>query len=51
MHMIGQFRDLDDPDSFGWMRGFMTWTRVSGRSRLSTVARFGKRTAGLPTTR
>ena len=22
MHVLGQFRDLDDPDSFVWLRGF-----------------------------
>jgi hypothetical protein len=22
MHLLGQFRDLDDPDSFVWLRGF-----------------------------
>lgn len=26
MHVIGQFRDLDDPDSFVWMRGFQDMT-------------------------
>ena len=26
MHILGQFRDLDDPDSFVWLRGFSDMT-------------------------
>ena len=26
MHVLGQFRDLDDPDSFVWLRGFSDMT-------------------------
>jgi quinol monooxygenase YgiN len=30
MHLLGQFRDLDDPDSFVWLRGFQD---MSARKR------------------
>jgi len=31
MHLLGQFRDLDDPDRFVWMRGFKDMTsRLAG---------------------
>jgi quinol monooxygenase YgiN len=26
MHIVGQFRDLDDPDRFVWMRAYDSWT-------------------------
>jgi hypothetical protein len=25
LHLFGQFRDLDDPDRFVWLRGFASW--------------------------
>ena len=35
MHIVGQFRDLDDPDRFVWIRGF---TDMS--SRLAALPNF-----------
>lgn len=26
MHIVGQFRDLDDPDRFVWLRAYESWT-------------------------
>ena len=31
IRIIGQYRDLDDPDRFVWLRSFPTWN--PGRSR------------------
>lgn len=35
IHVVGQFRDLDDPDRFVWMRGFQSMA-----ARSETLARF-----------
>ena len=45
MHIVGQFRDLDDPDRFVWIRGFTDMSSRERRCRRSTAARCGRSTA------
>ena len=41
MEILGQFRDLDDPDSFVWLRAFATCPRERAGSRPSTAVLYG----------
>ncbi len=43
--VLGQFRDLDDPDRFVWLRGFEDMPRRARAWRASTAGRSGRRTA------
>jgi hypothetical protein len=51
MELIGQFRDLDRPDRFVWLRGFPDMSIAGGHSRPSTAGPCGRRTARPPTPR
>ena len=42
MDVLGQFRDLDDPDSFVWFVASATCEHASEDSRLSMAAPSGK---------
>ena len=49
MIVIGQFRDLKNPDRFVWLRGLATWARVPCSYRIFTVDQCGKPIATWPT--
>ena len=49
MAIVGQFRDLDDPDRFIWIRGFASMPPGPGRWPASTAGRPGRPTAPGPT--
>jgi hypothetical protein len=45
MRIIGQFRDIGDPNRFVWMRGFQDMRRAKKRSRnFICTGRHGRRT-------
>jgi hypothetical protein len=50
MKVIGQFRVIDDPDRFIWLRGALpTCPHALARSRRSMTGRSGRGTATRPT--
>ena len=49
--VIGQFRDLEDPNRFVWLRGFETCLCARRRSRTFMVGQSGKHIAKRPTPR
>ena len=49
MKIIGQFRDLDNPNRFVWLRGFRDMPRARWRSMIFTAGRSGRRIARRPT--
>jgi len=51
MALVGQFRDLADPDRFVWLRGFPDMKPGLKLSAASTTDRCGKNTALRPTWR
>ena len=48
MSVVGQFRDLDRPDRFVWLRGVTDMPRAPRHSPASTTARPGRHTAPRP---
>ena len=48
MTIIGQFRDLDRPDMFVWLRGFDGMEARKARSPPSMTGRCGRPTATPP---
>src|SRR6266478_8831760 len=51
MKIIGQFRNLDNPNRFVWLRGFETCLCARRRSRTFMVGQSGKHIAKRPTPR
>ncbi len=49
MKIIGQFRDLDNPNRFVWLRGFRDMPSARRRSRTFTAGRSGRHIAKRPT--
>jgi hypothetical protein len=48
MRIIGQFRDLDHPDRFVWLRGFADMEARTQALGAFTAARSGRRTGPPP---
>jgi hypothetical protein len=51
IRVVGQFRDLDDPNRFVWLRAFSDMPPAPRRFRRFTVARYGGTIAPRPTQR
>ena len=51
MTLVGQFRDLDNPDRFVWLRGFADMTTRAQALERFMADRFGSRIAKRPTRR
>ena len=49
MRVLGQFRDLDRPDMFVWLRGFPDMRCAAAHCTPFMTARRGRRTATKPT--
>jgi len=49
MTVIGQFRDVNNPDRFVWLRVLAIWTRGLAATGVFTVDQFGKPIAMRPT--
>ncbi len=49
MKVIGQFRDLDNPNRFVWLRGFRDMPSRAQALKTFTAGQFGRRIAKRPT--